>query len=931
MIHVILDTQVLKTFVNHLYTDWNLDLFHYWYQEGQIQIITPYKVKDEWRNKHRGDKLQSANKAIKELLKKEKENKALGIEGDDPELDSHQKRIQVQVDKIDALINSSPEIKADSDVLVRIEELASIKAAPFFDGDREKPNDNDAKIIFHGLQFAKTNGIKEIILISGNNAEFCSKDNRAKIHPDIEKEYPGITIHYFERANDATKFLKDHGLSSPPGLPVRKELVKSTIYVDRKAHILDQLHMFFSKRFLEWQFLPGKFVFNQYPFILDQDRINHIPNSTLVTDNAELFELLVAIKVDNEQYFTEFNVAPVENVQEKITQIMSIFRRLNIYQIYLVNTQTPVALAFTSGKTACASYKCAGLHPDYNDFLINLENKPTEVHDLMNLGYSAYKLGEYISAIDIFYQAMNIAQQQGKSVFAFICQFNLKILHELEEKSRYGKTFGDQEQGPPPFDIMETIKVIGKDSTEIAMWIYEESFMKEVRLQMMEAASRQGSMLRSRHSFQEKSIKTIHELFFNTWSFLTANCIVYDTLQPFDQLFISYLEGIFPTLEAVRMTEGKPIALNDQVLNLITSYGNQRLLKDFWRHHRMTEIPYLQTSPIPFYQRVLQLLDQYLAYNPPTDQWPQNPGHDIFKDKLLRGISVGLLCCQYLILPLEQLDELAARLEKFIRDKKVKNKTHLITSINQFFRKVAPVIDKRTVADFMIMGLNNRDRVPPDDMSALARILQERNTKITYGAEGIENLFKLAQGSCDMGDMILLGQIIQCTKLSNDPAHFNAVKDIVSNQLKQTFREDIYYIANIYALLNGEQGFKEQYILAMNDYILSNGKPEKPSYSHIVGVDGKIDDYLNFVFKEGAELPEAIISALKQRGAYYRWLLDLEGFNYLEFDLEWLYYANTIYYSAHFKKSNILKTNLLNMIKTNPRSYLEIKIMELFL
>lgn len=67
----------------------------------------------------------------------------------------------------------------------------------------------------------------------------------------------------------------------------------------------------------------------------------------------------------------------------------------------------------------------------------------------------------------------------------------------------------------------------------------------------------------------------------------------------------------------------------------------------------------------------------------------------------------------------------------------------------------------------------------------------------------------------------------------------------------------------------------------------------------------------------------ARIRRIQQLNDYYRWLLDMEAFNYDHFKFEWVYHYGTDAYYSVMSKSRKLRREIVEHLRTHSDAQLE--------
>jgi hypothetical protein len=85
----------------------------------------------------------------------------------------------------------------------------------------------------------------------------------------------------------------------------------------------------------------------------------------------------------------------------------------------------------------------------------------------------------------------------------------------------------------------------------------------------------------------------------------------------------------------------------------------------------------------------------------------------------------------------------------------------------------------------------------------------------------------------------------------------------------------------------------------------------------------RLDELLNVGFKFNVELDGKAVRKLKKAGLYYRWLIDMNSFDYNKFKLEWLNHYPTDFYLQQMSKSDRLRNKIVEFLKKDDDAIIE--------
>ncbi len=148
------------------------------------------------------------------------------------------------------------------------------------------------------------------------------------------------------------------------------------------------------------------------------------------------------------------------------------------------------------------------------------------------------------------------------------------------------------------------------------------------------------------------------------------------------------------------------------------------------------------------------------------------------------------------------------------------------------------------------------------------------------------------------------------------------IKSTIIKVLNKQFDPQLYYTASLYDILESKGEFFEKYI----EYATSSTK--RRSFESVI--TGKKDQrfpelgaLINLCFKYDINTSGPEFEKFKQFGDYYKWLFDIEGFDYKLFVPLWVTEYQTKYYIEKIKSHPIIRENIASYLKDNQDPQLE--------
>ncbi|HAO05770.1 MAG TPA: hypothetical protein DCQ50_02045 [Chryseobacterium sp.] len=204
-----------------------LDYLEPWIQRGEVQLLLPKMIIDEW-SKHEKEQVGEREKKLREFFSMAEEILPSAFFSEYKEPATQRKIIDDQLNRAKSLILQSEIIPEYSEVKDRIVTDGIAKKAPL----HKKSSIADAIIVFSLIHYAKLNQGNHYFFISNNTEDFYQKANSKKeIHSDLKVDFDTNNIQSFTTLNQLIYFLQTaHGLKVDENInQKRKERIRNKV------------------------------------------------------------------------------------------------------------------------------------------------------------------------------------------------------------------------------------------------------------------------------------------------------------------------------------------------------------------------------------------------------------------------------------------------------------------------------------------------------------------------------------------------------------------------------------------------------------------------------------------------------------------------------------------------------------------------------
>jgi len=937
MIYLLIDTCIWKQLVSKNQVNPDLLQIEYWVNNENVKVLCPDVLRKEWE-KHRVKEAGSISKAVerqKKSIKLLAENSVDIIDQFDIEKGKNILMSQIEIiDKI--LFNSCISFNSSTEVKAKVIDHKQAEKAPFHN---RKDSVDDALLIFSSLEYITEQETKELYFISGNKNEFGSPSNiEREIHADIIEDFNGLHVEYFTRTNVAILYLITE--KSLPVLQTEDEDKPAgkdqPIEIDKSKPILDQIHEYISLRFNEVNNVPNHILTRSYPFKKEDSFFPYYSTFSLSTDNEELFEFFGSIKIakDGNLEFSETKF--INGVDEYEKKTKGVLKRLSsnlIFNLESKKSHKRINIRFPENKK-CNCIKCKYNRFQFGEAFKDLIAKPKEIGDLLRLAYVQYQVGNFIDESKLLFQIAGKAKKQDKKTTQFITEYNLSKLSVFIRNYYWGENSQDE--------LVKKLKGINLDNQfaklktseneKLLVWIKNSSFYSEANDRIHKTVSKirdhYYSQLKGDWSSNNQVWELINE-FAEIDAFRNSNFIIYDAFSEFREMTEAFIEGLFASHAISEPHNSRLSSFDDWLIQKILYYGKADTIIKYFGRYNLKGLVYKPTSKKG--DTFLELIDNFLSgYSETIKAFKEHCEKDnrYFWDKYNTFFSNILVLAGLCKLEKKQVDLIAKKLLYFLKKEK-SIYPYNIKYVRFFINKKGNELNKSTLKSFLIFAINNGKYHSEDFFEAVANQIKKHGCiKLTDKQfEKIERISFQKCSKCKHTHSPIL--IVYIHQIIEDNTVREKIKLAIENSLSKSYNADLYYFAAIYEILGVDGNFFTQLVNA------SVPNPKHVSFRKAFsGEDDnrhpRINMLINLCYKYNVDLSSSQFDQFRKIDVYYDWLLDLENFNYDEFDPKWVSEYPTKYYFEKIKQITNIKDKISEYLKYNIEPQLERDYINIF-
>jgi len=238
-------------------------------------------------------------------------------------------------------------------------------------------------------------------------------------------------------------------------------------------------------------------------------------------------------------------------------------------------------------------------------------------------------------------------------------------------------------------------------------------------------------------------------------------------------------------------------------------------------------------------------------------------------------------------------------------------------SLNYFIHNNADLIDNSHLQGFLLYAFGPNRNEHEELIFTLFNIPKKEPLELHVNRDQWESLQSsylinenLYKGQGMLNDICILYKVLPVQSYKDEIMKF------LKYNLTAKFSGSIYYQATINEIIKPVRCFTSKYESEIINLASEGRHPllfERGFY-----YDHRIDEFINFSFCFKLSLNLALVREIEKLDTYYKWITNIEAFDYDHFEPDWLFVHLTKYYREHFMLSKSLKAWLRNYtLKSN--------------
>lgn len=914
MINLLIDTTSWKKLISKTEVSKSLHQVSKWVKGNEVTLLCPAVLQEEWQ-KHREIELKVAKTSV---IKAEKEVKLLGYMPGESQFQFALDLLQSQISVADELFQMSVAIATPNSVLSNSADRQLKQRPPFHN---KKDSLKDCILILTTIEYLHEKGQKELFFLSDNHNDFAVKnDNGYQLNPDILSNHPDMSVKYFRTSTELIEHLiKERHLSS---LKADIDKVQSSpsggITINRNLSVLDQLHEYVMKRFKDITIYPIKLLLQDFPFRMDESYWVYYNVFTLYTDNIILFNFFNSLELQQDGVSFSDSVH-LKNIDEAKVKIETIIKQLNSNLIFSIghhkkHEKKEIRLFDTS---TCDCVRCQFNRLNFSFVLTNLNPIDGDSKDeLFKRAYINYQCGNFLKAVEIFERLSEWAKTSGNQTSLFIIHFNLNKLSIFIENHYWGEDRQSLVERLRATNLEDFAKKTStSENQKLVEFILKGEFYSSTLTKMYalgkEIRDSYYHQMAGGFSSNSKIWHVINE-FALLDAFLNQNFIIYDAFNEFDNLFEVFTESIIASHSIPESQGSKLSYVNDYILTQLIRYGEPDIIQKFVRRYNLKEFKYKETNgPESFLSVCLNVLSNYSITLAHYKKYSETQ-HNFFWSKFNRIFCNILIVTKLINFDSQTKQLLATSLLNLLKIEESLRENDL-DHVKSFLRKLYSQISNELKQSFVEL-IVSKEKYHTEDFLHLASKLVVNNNENGIAPEIFNKIIELhfSESKASNNNRSSIAYFFD----SASSEQRTEIKNNVETSLNNKFDYDLFYKSVMYDIIEySDSRFAEFFKESLP-------KPSSTSFRNaFINRDEKrfdrVNMLINLCFKIRADFGMQMFTQIKEIDLYYRWLLDLDNFDYSKFKIYWITEYDTKYFNERFRNCIKLRDVLTKYLKNN--------------
>lgn len=876
-----------------------------------VVLYVNESIIEEW-NKHKNDLSKREQRVLLRKNQTDHPNQLLPAQLNKP----NTVIVNDQLLLLDELINKAELIKTPEGIRNEAIERIENKLAPFHKGQSAV---NDWKIIGSFGNYCEKYGVSEMCFISNNKNEFADPNNpKRNIHSDIQERFRSLKINYYK---DYSDFFRE--IDCLLGKPLIQSSISSKKYsfkATKQKNEIDSVYYLFHDLYKELNFIPINILRKYYPFAHSEDFKANYYSFELSNVQKGLMRYLNNIEIVDSCKIQIKENSDIELSSEMVDKLRFILKRFNsnlIYNISGYEGRTSKDLKFSENQDSCDCCKCLyesfNFQDTYNQLIEPI--KMQELSERMKVAYYKFKLGQTIPAYIDFKKISEDALKSNSHITYFISTYNQvqlgRLLYfDLDYTESECERLSNEAQKIDLFEIANNLKSL--TDYELVLYIAKQSFFHNGYEQISTVTDKiiENKQLYENGGWSSNShVSELVQYFGETEFFIRSNYVIFDEYSDFDRLFDSVTQGMLVSYSTSKKFGGRLTGLNSYWLHKILMYGTPKSIKKYFAQNQLNIIDYTSNETD---KDIILEFSKNLLSKKNIEFVLSEFSNKRFEEKYNRYSQNLVTLSAYLNFDNNVLELFATLLIDFVELQKDENYDFL-DAVHLFINKKGKTLSLITRNRFLFHYIKLDYPFKGSIVATIIRNYKENEIEITP-TELDQLILDSITNNNESGFRHKQISVLELFKVVDSESKIKIV-NAIQFKLNKQFDFELFYDATMREVisLNKRKLFKLIDNLDIDKYNPTlRPRLRWGRYEYQISY---LNELLNICFKNNLKTNTFRFQKFKKINNYYEWLVEMDNFDYTNFDIEWIVAYDTVYFNRQMSKSKETISFILEYLK----------------
>lgn len=888
-----------------------------------VELIINDSLMAEW-NKHKDKWRRDIERRINA-----KSNNIIGIEVSSTQIAVNNQQLSFihldeQIKKLDnLLLNAKINLMTPEVIKNETHSRISNNLAPFH---TKKQSLKDWELFGSAANYCQVYGITQLFFVSHNHTDFGHEGQiDKKVHTSLSERFQDVDIIYYR---DISKFFDEFENNNYlPAHYLSYQIIPNSNFSFRatiKNNVLDSLNHLYNETYKEINFIPTHLIRKCHPFATSEISETYYSNFTLFQVNEQLIDFFENIEIINRNKITfkdESLVNFIPNYKVKTEYALRNLTQNLIFHLSGEKTRKRVCSHYFSDSSSCQCFGCQHERFKFNLIFPSINEVTNTNKEKLKQAYIHYQLGNYLTAVDIYENIIENAQENKEYILYFIAKYNQRHLADFlrnpftTKHSNYEIIDNLKKIDP----VEEAVKLKGLSDYNFLVFIAQEDFFhdgfQEIKKIKNDIVDHYHSQLKGGWSSNSHTTQLIQE-FAKIDHLLNNNYIIYDQFSNFSNLFDMVVEGLFASHAITAKQNSRLESFDDYWIHKFIYYGSRKMMKKYFYRYNLKSLKYSGKSKSN--TTFIELATNILTFTN-TDRLELEDNNDAFKITYNDYFENLMTVAAFLDLEERVVNKIAEKLLVFLKKEKILNRGKY-ESIRDFLFRKKEQIKKSTLVNFFNF-INTNKKFHNEDILQDVISCFEDDTFTEISETSFQNITNSSLEVCKQcHDSHNIDTLISLYK-KVDFEKKEIITKKIEQKLSEKFDYNIFYHSSIYSLIETNK----ETIIRMIDEFIVNPEPKvnRSIFRNNEFINYRLDQLINLCFMAEIDTTTEKFEKFKIIHPYYEWLLNIETFNYKNFDPEWVLINQIKYYYKRMSKSTILKTFLAAHLENEKHNGIE--------